>query len=185
MQRDLVQRARDGDHEAFTALATSAFDRLHRTARLILRSDDRAADAVQESLMAAWLHIRAIRDPDRFDAWLNRLLVHACYREARRGKRREVAEIQVEAALERSLGDAQDRTALVDQLERGFRRLPPEQRAVLVVHHYLGLPDAEAALVLGVALGTFKSRLHRASAALRAALEAEDRPPIAIQESIV
>ena len=79
MQRDLVLRARSGDHDAFTELAAEAFDRLHRTARLILRSDDRAADAVQEALTAAWLHIRAIRDPDRFDAWLHRLLVHACY----------------------------------------------------------------------------------------------------------
>jgi RNA polymerase sigma-70 factor (ECF subfamily) len=184
MQRDLVVRARDGDHEAFGALATGAFDRLHRTARLILRSEDQAADAVQEALMAAWLHVRAIRDPDRFDAWLHRLLVHACYREARRLKRREISEIQVGASVERPHGDAQDGTALADQLERGFRRLTPEQRAVLVVHHYLGLPDAEAALVLAVAVGTFKSRLHRATAAMRAALEAEERTPVVTKESV-
>ena len=184
MQRDLVVRARNGDHDAFTALAAAAFDRLHRTARLILRSDDRASDAVQESLVAAWLHIRAVRDPDRFDAWLHRLLVHACYREARRDRQREVVEIQMTAPDTRGDADVQDRTAMRDQLERGFRRLTPEQRAVLVVHHYLGLPDAEAALVLDLAVGTFKSRLHRASAALRAALEADDRPPTVAQESI-
>jgi RNA polymerase sigma-70 factor (ECF subfamily) len=184
MQRDLVLRARSGDHDAFTALAAEAFDRLHRTARLILRSDDRAADAVQESLMAAWLHIRAIRDPDRFDAWLHRLLVHACYREARRGWQREVVEIHMTAPDGRGNGDAQDLTAVRDQLERGFRRLTPEQRAVLVVHHYLGLPDAEAAVVLDVAVGTFKSRRHRASAALRAALEADERTPAVARESI-
>ena len=134
--------------------------------------------------MAAWLHIRAVRDPDRFDAWLHRLLVHACYREARRDRQREVVEIQMTAPDTRGDADAQDRTAMRDQLERGFRRLTPEQRAVLVVHHYLGLPDAEAALVLDLAIGTFKSRLHRASAALRAALEADDRPPTVAQESI-
>jgi len=184
MQRDLVVRARNGDHDAFTALAAGAFDRLHRTARLILRSDDRASDAVQESLVAAWLHIRAVRDPDRFDAWLHRLLVHACYRAARRDRQREVVEIQMTAPDTRGDADAQDRTAMRDQLERGFRRLTPEQRAVLVVHHYLGLPDAEAALVLDLAIGTFKSRLHRASNALRAALEADDRPPTVAQESI-
>src|SRR4029077_5425930 len=104
MQRDLVLRARDGDHDAFAALAADAFDRLHRTARLILRSDDLAADAVQETLLAAWLHIRAVRDPDRFDAWLHRLLVHACYREARRVKHRGIVEIHVDAPEE--LGDA-------------------------------------------------------------------------------
>ena len=184
MQRDLVLRARSGDHDAFTALAAGAFDRLHRTARLILRSDELAADAVQEALMAAWLHIRAVRDPDRFDAWLHRLLVHACYREARRAKHREIVEIHMTAPDARGDGDAQDQTARRDQLERGFRRLTPEQRAVLVVHHYLALPDAEAAIVLDIALGTFKSRLNRASAALRAALEADERTPILVKESI-
>jgi RNA polymerase sigma-70 factor, ECF subfamily len=184
MQRELVLRARNGDHEAFTALAASALDRLHRTARLILRSDDRAADAVQEALTAAWLHIRAVRDPDRFDAWLHRLLVHACYREARRARHRDVVEIHVTGLDARGDGDAQDLTAVRDQLERGFRRLTPEQRAVLVVHHYLGLPDAEAAIVLDIAVGTFKSRLHRASAALRAALEADERTPVVARESI-
>lgn len=184
MQRDLVLRARNGDHDAFTALAMDAFDRLHRTARLILRSDDRAADAVQESLMAAWLHIRAVRDPERFDAWLNRLLVHACYREARRAKQREVVEIHMTAPDARGHDDAQGMTAMRDQLERGFRRLTPEQRAVLVVHHYLGLPDAEAATVLEIAVGTFKSRLNRANAALRASLEADERTAIVAKESI-
>jgi RNA polymerase sigma-70 factor (ECF subfamily) len=184
MQRDLVIRARNGDHDAFATLASGAFDRMHRTARLILRSDDRAADAVQESLIAAWLHIRAVRDPDRFDAWLYRLLVNACYREARRFKQREVAEIHMPWPDARGHGDAQELTALRDQLGRGFRRLTPDQRAVLVVHHYLGLPDTEAAIVLDIAVGTFKSRLHRASAALRAALEADERTSTSATESI-
>ena len=184
MQRELVLRARNGDHDAFTALAAGAFDRLHRTARLILRSDDLAADAVQEALLAAWLHIRAVRDPDRFDAWLHRLLVHACYREARRVMHRGIVEIHMTAPDTRGDGDAQDLTAVRDQLDRGFHRLTPEQRAVLVVHHYLGLPDAEAAIVLDIAVGTYKSRLNRASAALRAALDADDRTPIVPKESI-
>lgn len=184
MHRDLVVRARSGDHDAFTELASDAFDRLHRTARLILRSDDAAADAVQEALTSAWLHIRAVRDPDRFDAWLQRLLVHACYQEARRIRQRGVREIQMVAPDARGDRDAQDLTAIRDQLDRGFRRLSPEQRAVLVVHHYLGLPDAEAAIVLGIAVGTFKSRLHRASASLRAALEADERTPTRAKESI-
>ncbi len=134
--------------------------------------------------MAAWLHIRAVRDPDRFDAWLHRLLVHACYREARRAKRRDVVEIHMTVPDALGYGDAQDRTAMRDQLERGFRRLTPEQRAVLVVHHYLGLPDDEAAIVLDIAVGTFKSRLHRASVALRAALDADERTPTVAKESI-
>jgi RNA polymerase sigma-70 factor (ECF subfamily) len=80
--------------------------------------------------------------------------------------------------------DVQEVLATRDQLERAFRRLTPEQRSALVVHHFLGLPDAEAASVLEVAVGTFKSRLHRASAALRAAVEADERVTTAVKESI-
>jgi RNA polymerase sigma factor (sigma-70 family) len=175
MQRDLVLGAQAGDHSAFTALAAASLSRLHRTARLILRDDDRASDAVQDALTTAWLDIRAVRDPDRFDAWLHRLLVRACYRVAGRERRQRVLEIRIDPREEPQSGDAGPAVALRDQLERGFRRLTPEQRAVLAVHHYLGLPDAEAADVLRVPLGTFKSRLNRATLALRAALEAESR----------
>lgn len=184
MQRDLVIRARSGDHDAFSTLAAGAVDRLHRTAWLILRSQHDAADAVQEALLAAWLHIAAVRDPDRFDAWLDRLLVHACYRLAKRTTRRTVLEIPMAVPDAPGAGDVQEALATRDQLERAFRRLTPEQRAALVVHHFLGLPDAEAASVLEVPIGTFKSRLHRASAAMRAAVEADERFPIAVKESI-
>ena len=184
MQRDLVIRARDGDADAFATLAAEAFGRLYRTASLILRSNDRAEDAVQEALTSAWLHIRAVRDPDRFEAWLRRLLINACYRELRRTKRRVVMEIHMPTPEGRGHGDGQDATALRDQLERGFRRLTPEQRAVLVVHHYLGMSAAEAAMVLEIPVGTFKGRLHRATAAMRAALEAEERTLAVTRESI-
>jgi RNA polymerase sigma factor (sigma-70 family) len=184
MQRDLVLRARGGDHDAFAALAADAIGGLHRTARLILRSDDLAADAVQEALTSAWLHIRAVRDPDRFDAWLHRLLVNACYQEARRRHRRDVVEIHTPALDVRAERDAQESTATHDQLERGFRRLTPEQRAILVLSHYLELPEAEGAVVLDIAVGTYKSRLHRARAALRAALDADERATVVASESI-
>lgn len=184
MERELVIRATTGDHEAFTTLAGAALSRLHRTARLILRDDERASDAVQDALMTAWLNIRAVRDPERFDAWLNRLLVHACYSEANRHKRRHSREVHVEVLEAPAPNDDQRDHAIRDQLERGFRRLTPDQRAVLVVHHYLGLRDAEAADALGIATGTFKSRLNRATTALRAAIEADDRPPQRTSESL-
>lgn len=184
MQRDLVLTARDGDHEAFATLARSALDRLYRTARLILRNDDSAADAVQEALVSAWLHIRAVRDPDRFDAWLNRLLVRSCYREARRARRIRAMEVDVEEIHVAAFADVPRSTALRDEIERGFRRLTPEQRAVLVLHHYLDLADGEAASILGVPIGTFKSRLNRASVALRASVEADQRLSTIPTESI-
>lgn len=177
MNRELVTRAQAGDHDAFTALATASTSRLYRTARLILRDDERASDAVQDALVTAWLDIRAVRDPDAFEAWLYRLLVRVCYREAGRHRRRQVIELQLPPVDVAGRGDLQHELALRDQLERAFRRLTPEHRAVLVVHHYLGLRDADAGYALGIPAGTFKSRLNRASLALRAALEADDRTP--------
>jgi len=184
MQRDLVLRASAGDHDAFASLATDAYGRLHRTARLILRREDRASDAVQEALTSAWLHIRVVRDPDRFDAWLNRLLVRACYQELRRARRRPV-EIHIDTI--EPAGDDGDSPGSIDdrdQLARGFERLSLEHRAVLVVHHYLGLADAEAATMLSLPIGTYKSRLNRAHRSLRAALDADERVAGLGKESI-
>jgi len=183
MQRDLVLRASTGDHDAFASLATDAYGRLHRTARLILRREDLASDAVQEALTSAWLHIRAVRDPDRFDAWLNRLVVRACYQELRRTRRGPI-EVHVDSIEPPGVDDSAGSLADRDQLERGFQRLSPEHRAALAVHHYLGLPDAEAATVLDIPMGTYKSRLNRAHLSLRAALEADARVAGIGKESI-
>ena len=183
-QRDLVVRARRGDHDAFSTLASLAIGRMHATARLILRDLERADDAVQDALLAAWLDIRGVRDPDRFDAWLMRLLVRACYRVADRERRRSVVEINLVETDAPSVTDSALNLAVRDQLERGFRRMPAQQRAVLVLHHYLGLSDAEAADALGIPVGTFKSRLNRASSAMRAALEADERQVLQAGRSI-
>lgn len=174
---DLVVRAQDGDHNAFTELVAAQINGLYATARLILRSDYQAEDAVQEALVRAWLGVRGLREPDRFEAWLRRLLVHACYRAAKRERVRQIVEIHTIPLSGSATPDSQRSLAIRDQLEHGFRRLPPDQRAVLVVHYYLDLPDAEAADVLGIPIGTMKSRLNRATSALRAALEADDRKP--------
>jgi RNA polymerase sigma-70 factor, ECF subfamily len=178
MKRDLVVRAQHGDHEAFTALVAASLDRLYAAARLILRSQDRAEDAVQDTLVRAWVGLRGLRDPERFDAWLHRLLVNACYRVSRRERGRSLVEIHVLPGAGPVVRDSQRGLAVRDQLERGFRRLPPDQRAVLVLHYYLELRDAEAAAALDIPVGTMKSRLNRATAALRAALDADDREPM-------
>ena len=183
MERDLVLRASRGDHDAFASLATNAYGRLHRTAQLILRREDLASDAVQEALTSAWIHIRAVRDLDRFDAWLNRLVVRACYQELRRARRGPI-QLRVDTIAGPATDDTTGALADRDQLERGFRRISGEHRAVLVVHHYLGLADAEAAATLDVPIGTFKSRLSRAHLSLRAAIEADARVAGIGQESI-
>jgi RNA polymerase sigma-70 factor (ECF subfamily) len=173
VQRDLVEQARRGDHEAFEVLAAAAADRLFAIARLILRDRDGAQDAVQEALVHAWRELPRMRDPDRFGAWLHRLVINACADQGRH-QRRWSAEIRV-IPVEPTTDDGARSLADRDELERGFRRLKPEQRAVVVLHHYLGLPIPEVAETLGIPEGTAKSRLHYAMEALRAALEADAR----------
>jgi RNA polymerase sigma-70 factor (ECF subfamily) len=175
MQRDLVVRAQGGDLDAFSMLTAGITDRLFAAARLILRHDEQAADAVQDALLAAWLDLRGLRDPERFEAWLHRLLVRACYRAAKRRRERAIVELKLASTANGVTPDAQRSVAVHDQLERGFRRLSTEQRAVIVLHHYLGLSLAESAEVLAIPLGTMQSRLSRATGAMRAALEADER----------
>ena len=176
MTSTLVEQARAGDEQAFASLARGAGDRLLAIAYRILRDLGLAEDAVQQTLVLAWRELPALRDVERFDAWLRRLLVNACYREARR-RRQWAANVRVLSTEEP--GHADDYNSIVerDQLERGFLRLPPEQRAVFVFHHYLGLTLLEVAAELDVPLGTVKSRLHYATNSLRAAIEADLRLP--------
>ena len=173
VQSDVVEAARRGDHEAFEVLATAAGDRLFAIACLILRDRQRAEDAVQEALVNAWRELPRLRELDRFDAWLHRLLVNSCADQGRR-QRRWAAQVRV-IHLEPRTDDSATSLADRDQLERGFRRLKPDQRVVVVLHYYVGLPVPEIAETLGVPAGTVKSRLHYATAALRAALEADAR----------
>jgi RNA polymerase sigma-70 factor, ECF subfamily len=175
VERALVELARDGDEEAFASLIRMAGDRLMAIAFRILRDVDRAEDAVQQSIVTAWRELPALRDPDRFDGWLYRILVNACYAEARTRRRWDanVRLLDPDMTGGSSTGflGVEDR----DELERAFRRLPTEQRAVFVLHHYLGMRHAEIAETLDVPLGTVKSRIYYASMTLRAAIEADAR----------
>jgi RNA polymerase sigma-70 factor (ECF subfamily) len=159
-----------GDGEAFSALASASARQLYGAARLILRNDALAQDATQEALVTAWRDLSALRDPDRFGAWLHRVLVRQCYKHAHRERRR----IQVEGQVRPLAADDPSRRTLVsDQLERGFSHLSVEHRTVLVMHHYLGYTLPEIADTLGVPVGTVKSRISRACAAMREALSTD------------
>jgi RNA polymerase sigma-70 factor (ECF subfamily) len=182
MTRDLVERARRGDHDAFAELAGAAISRLDATAWLMLRDADRATDAVQNALVRAWRDLPTLRDPDRFDAWLRRLLVNACIDEIRRVRRRRLDVDITDLSNPPAIADAASALADRDQLERAFSRLEPEERAVIVLHHYLDLPLPEVAATLGIPLGTTKSRLYRGLREMRAALDADARPGSDIRE---
>ena len=177
MERALVELARDGDEEAFTSLIRMAGDRLMAIAFRILRDVDRAEDAVQQAIVTAWRELPALRDPDRFHGWLYRVLVNACYVEARKSRRWNanvrILTPDIPSSSTDELLSVEDR----DELERAFRRLPTEQRAVFVLHHYTGMRLADIGEALDIPVGTVKSRLHYAAAALRAAIEADARMP--------
>ena len=174
MDLALVEAARSGDEEAFASIARGSADRLFAVAHRILRDVGRAEDAVQQTLVTAWRDLPALRDIERFEAWIHRILVHTCYAEAKRASKWSANVV----ALPMDGPATPDTTVSIetrDALDRGFRRLPTEQRAAFVLHHYLGWSVAEIAENLGVPTETIRSRLRYATSTLRAALDADDR----------
>ena len=171
--QDLVELARRGDREAFAALATTSIDRLFAIARRILQDHDRAQDAVQTALLGAWRDLPSLRDASRFDGWLKTLLVRACYEESRKHRafRTSIRLVQLEPAVSDATGRFADR----DELQRAFIRLNVEQRAVVVLHFYLGMGLRETAETLAIPEGTARSRLHYALRIMRGAIEADSR----------
>ena len=172
-QRDLVERAKRGDHDAFATLAGDAVARLDAAARLILRDPELARDGVQEGFIRAWRTLPALRDPDRFDAWLRRLVVHSCIDIMRRRRHRAI-EVELTPIDGPAGVDFTSAVADRDLVDEALRHLDPEWRAVVVMHYFLGMPLPEVASMLGVPLGTAKSRLHRSLLAMRIAVGADE-----------
>ena len=181
MDTELVIRAQRGDEQAFASLAVAVGDRLHALSHRILRDVDLAEDATQQALLAIWRDLPQLRDPARFDAWSYRLLIRACYAEGRKA-RQWAPNLRLLPADEPLAGDAYGSVVDRDQLDRAFRRLSFDHRTVVVLHHYLDLPLEQVAEILGVPVGTVRSRLHHAMRGLRAALDADARP--ARQEAV-
>ena len=172
-QDGLVERARRGDRQAFAELVRASGARLDATARLILRDPDLAQDAVQETLIRAWRGLPGLRDPATFDHWLHSLVAHACI-DLGRKRRRRVIEVELTPIHDAPTLDGAGLIADRDQLDRVLARLEPEARAVVVLHFYLDLPLPRVADMLGIPIGTAKSRLHRSLGAMRSALAIEE-----------
>ena len=162
-----------GDRDAFGILAERRLPRLVGTAGLILRDADAADDAAQETLVRAWRDLPGLREPDRFDAWLHRILVRACGDQLRRRGRDTTR--RSDAFPELAGADEAARHADRDEMERALDRLSVEQRTAVVLHYYLGLSHPEIAEATGQPIGTVKSRLSRAVDYLRAELAAAAR----------
>jgi RNA polymerase sigma-70 factor (ECF subfamily) len=174
MDRELVLRAQGGSREAFGVLLGGSIDHCYAVAYRVLRDSELARDAVQGALLEAWKDLGKLRDPERFEAWLTRLVINACYSEARR-ERRWTAKLGLLPAGRPADPDIAESFANRDELERAFRRLPVDERAVVVLHHYAGLSLEEIAATLEIPAGTARSRLHYALRQLRAAIEADAR----------
>ncbi len=176
MQTRLIDLARAGDDVAFTGLVDLHGGRCYSIAYRILRDAERAEDAVQQAFLLAWRELPRLRDPDRFEAWLHRLLVNACYEEIRRNRRWTV---NVRALPHEGPADIDEMVSVEHRiaLDRAFATLSPEHRAVAVLHHHAGLPLQLIAETTGVPLGTVKSRLHYATRILRGALTRDGVEP--------
>ncbi len=179
-QRALVERARRGEHDAFTELARDAVTRLDQVARLVLRDPELARDAVQEALIRAWRDLPRLRDPERFDAWLHRLTINACLDLVRRRRRRPI-EVEISPIDPPTVADASSAIADRDLVDAAMGRLDPDTRAVVVLHYFLGLPLTDVATTLGIPIGTVKSRLHRALGEMRIAIGPEPLAPSPVQ----
>jgi RNA polymerase sigma-70 factor (ECF subfamily) len=160
-QRRLVEAAGRGDHDAFAVLARAAVVRLDEVARLVLRDPELARDAVQDAFFRAWRALPGLRDPDRFDAWLQRLVINACFDIARRRKRRPI-EVELMELHAPAISDSAGAIAERDLGEGILQSLDERGRAIVVLHYYLGMPLTEVAAFLDIPVGTVKSRLHRA-----------------------
>jgi len=171
----LIDRARNGDLDAFESIVRARMDAVYRLSIAILGDEADASDAAQETFVAAWRELRRLRDAERFEAWLQRIAVNAARQASRASRRRRVREIAsstvVELAERPAPAAGRDDAAVLDA---ALATLPVDQRAILVLHHLEGRPLAEIAEILGVPVGTAKSRLFAARRALAAAIEREE-----------
>ena len=181
MDPELVARAQRGDQRAFEHLTLDVYHRLHTVAFGILRDASLAEDAIQQTVLTMWRELPKLREPARFEGWTYRILVNACHAEGRRLKRWittfETRILERPGAIEHA-GTVLDR----DQLERAFRRLSVDHRAIVVLRYYTDLTIPAIAEALDIPSGTVSSRLHHAMKALRASLEADERAPLPINE---
>ena len=178
MSRALVERAQRGDRDAYEALVRDASRRLFLVASRILRDRDAADDAVQQTLVAIWRDLGSLRDPDRFDAWAYRIVVRQCRAESRRLRRMGITVVDLSGPMVEAR-DGFAGIALRDELGRAFEHLSLDHRTVVVFHHVVGLTLGEIAEILDIPYGTVGSRLHHAMRALRQAIEAAERAPVA------
>lgn len=172
-QTDLVRRAARGDALAFERLLATRADQAFRIARAMLGDESEARDATQDAFVSAWRELPRLREPERFDAWLRRILVNACRAQMRVRKRVREIRLEVIADPPAPGPSLSEQLGATDTLARAFDRIGGDKRALLVLHHLDHASVADIAASLGIPTGTVKWRLHDAREALQRALVAE------------
>ena len=160
---------RTGAWEAFERLTAARLTRAYRLAGIVLGDPSEAQDAVHDAALQAWHHWHELRDPARFDAWFDRILVNQCRDRSRRRRLLPVALPDPPAP------DPFAGTAEHEALDQALADLPVDQRLVLALRFVEDLSVPGIAARMGLPEGTVKSRLHRGLSALRASYEAAER----------
>lgn len=145
---------------AFQRLADEHLDAAYRLARVILRDPTEAQDVTHDAFVQAWRKWSTIRDPERFEAWFDRILVNACKDRLRRSSRRTAVDISDELAL--ATADPYVRTHERDAIDQALAALSPDHRIVIALRYDRDLAADEIARRLDIPIGTVRSRLHYA-----------------------
>jgi len=169
MDRELLVRARAGDREAFEQIVLAKGETLFRTALAILGKEADARDATQEAFINAWRGVAFLKDLDRFDAWMGRILINECRQTLR--KRGRIHEIPLETEASSDVLATDSPIGGPTDFDSAFDRLTFDQRAMLVLHHLHGYGVDEMAAWLGIPAGTVKWQLSRARRALAAQMD--------------
>lgn len=172
--RDIVREAQTGRAEAFEVLVEHFGPQVYRLASAIVGPDD-ARDVAQETFIAAWRELPRLREPDRFEPWLRRILINRSRNVLRARERRPTASLDLPGASDGLVGwvDFRDAAHARQALDGAFAALSADQRAVIALHYGADLSIRDAAESMGVAVGTAKSRLNAALRRLRVAVEGQ------------
>jgi RNA polymerase sigma-70 factor, ECF subfamily len=168
--RDLVNRSAAGDRFAFAELVRRHERRVYNLAYRILGREEDARDATQDAFVIALRKLASFRGDAAFSTWMHRVTVNACYDMLRKRRREPPQEVAEETDTGPGQPDHAEATALSVDVRRALVQVPFEFRAPLVLHDVQDLPYDEIADILGVPVGTVKSRIHRGRVALAAAL---------------
>ena len=166
---DKVARAQRGDDEAFADLVMERKDRLYRIAYSYVGSRDDALDIVSETIYNAYVSLHKLRQHEHFYTWLTRILINRALTHTKKKRQVERDTPEMPAEIE-----ATSREALLD-LYAAIDRLPPEQKAIVILKYLCDMTLAEVAEIMQYPLGTVKTYLHRALKELRLELKEDDQ----------